>query len=160
MKQINKMLPGMSCFEFTISLSLFAISVFMLLLALGSVIEKAEELVLNNEVTNLRWQLRETWAHNNATGKKLNLSNIENTNPMNLIAELPGNYLGEYPETPSSAKYNWYFNTNNKRLVYVLANGKEYYFQITRGYKLRKASIGAVGGMDLVPDLNDEIKHK
>ena len=49
------------------------------------------------------------------------MSQLAGDNPMNWLAELPPNYVGEYfdPQPGTVARGNWYFDTSNRTLVYV-----------------------------------------
>jgi general secretion pathway protein G len=49
------------------------------------------------------------------------MSQLAGDNPMNWLAELPGNYVGEYadPQPGAVARGNWYFDTKDRALVYL-----------------------------------------
>ncbi|MGZ4956137.1 MAG: hypothetical protein ACXV8Q_13600, partial [Methylobacter sp.] len=71
-------------------------------------------------------------------------------NPLQLLSERPKNYNGEYAETPLGAESIWYFDTKAKRLVYVFSDGHQARYRLTSSAKLNRASLGAMGGIDLV----------
>jgi len=49
------------------------------------------------------------------------MSQLAGANPMSWLAELPGNYAGEYaaPQAGAIARGNWYFDTRDRTLVYL-----------------------------------------
>jgi len=49
---------------------------------------------------------------------------LEGSNPMNRLAEVPGNYLGELdaPDPATLEDGNWYFDTRARTLVYLVHN--------------------------------------
>lgn len=52
------------------------------------------------------------------------LKDLEGSNPMDRLAELPGNYLGELdgPDPSRLEDGNWYFDTRSRVLVYLVRN--------------------------------------
>lgn len=143
---------GASRFDFAISISIIAILAAMLLFSLNRAQSQAEAVTMETDVTNMRWGLREMWAHRNATGQSLVGSEIDNANPMRLLNEFPKNYSGEHEQTPPDAQSIWYFDTQAKRLVYVFSDGRQVRYRLTGTVKLNRASLGAMGGIDLVLD--------
>lgn len=107
---------------------------------------------METDAANIRWGLREQWAHRNATGQPTSGIGIDNANPMRLLNELPKNYSGEYEETPPNAQSIWYFDTKTKRLVYVFSDGQQARYRLTSTAKLNRASLGTMGGIDLVSE--------
>jgi hypothetical protein len=138
--------------NFAISVSIVAILVAILLLAINRVNIQAETVIMDSDLSNMRWQLRELWAHRNATGQSLAFSEIEGSNPLRLLKEHPNNYRGEFAEPPSGGKAIWYFNIKAKRLVYVFSDGSQVHYRLASTAKLGQASLGAMGGVDLVLD--------
>ncbi|MDO9048567.1 MAG: hypothetical protein Q7U66_12640 [Methylobacter sp.] len=141
---------GASRFDFAISVSVIAILASILLFSLNRAQSQVEMVTMETDLTNMRWGLRELWSHRNATGQALASSEIENANPLRLLSDQPKNYSGEYAETPSDAQAAWYFDTKAKRLVYIFSDGHQARYRLTGTAKLNRASLGAMGGMDLV----------
>jgi hypothetical protein len=108
--------------------------------------------MLEADLTNMRWGIRELWAHYNATGQSLTANDIENANPLRLLTDHPKSYVGEYPDTPPNAKSAWFFDTTSKRLVYIFIDGRQQRYRLTSTVPLNRASLGAMGGIDIVPD--------
>ena len=107
---------------------------------------------METDLVNMRWGLRELWAHRNARGQSLVVSEIDNANPLRFLNDHPKNYSGEYAETPTDAQSIWYFDTKAQRLVYVFSDGHQLRYRLTSTARLERASLGAMGGMDLVLD--------
>jgi len=151
MKPNNKTAQaGASHFDFAVSITMIAVLTAMLLVSLNRAQSQAEALTMEADVANMRWGLRELWAHRNATGQSLDIGEIENVNPLQLLNDRPKNYSGEYAQTPPGVQSAWYFDSETKRLVYVFSDGREARYRLTSTAKLNRASLGAVGGMDLV----------
>jgi len=139
-----------SLFNFAISNSIIAILVLIVLSNVNRAQNQVEVSMMETDVANMRWELRELWVHRNAAGQSIDSNEIEDANPLRLVNERPKNYSGEYAETPPGAESVWYFDTKAKRLVYVFSDGRQVRYRLTGTAKLQRASLGAVGGIDLV----------
>lgn len=146
---------GASRFDFAVTVSIIGILASVMLYSLNRTQKQIEAAMLDTEVTNLRWELRAEWAHRNVTGRSLASREIDNANPMRLLSERPQNYLGEHAGVPQYAQSIWYFDTSDKRLVYVFSDGRQARYRLANTASLGRASPGAIGGMDLVPDSLD-----
>ncbi len=143
---------GSSLFDFAVSISIIAILATILLFSVNRAQSQAEAVAMETDLTHMRWGLRELWTHRNAIGQSITGSEIENTNPLRLLNERPKNYSGEFAETPPDAQAAWYFDTKTKRLVYVFSDGQQVRYRLASTAGLNRASLGAIGGMDLVLD--------
>lgn len=139
-----------SLFNFAITNSIFAILIFTVLLSINRAQNQVELSMMETDVANIRWGLRELWAHRTATGQSIAANEIDDANPLRLVNEPPKNYSGEYSETPRGAESVWYFDTTAKRLVYVFSDGRQVRYRLTGTAKRNRASLGAIGGIDLV----------
>jgi hypothetical protein len=137
-------------FKFAISNGIIAVLAFAVLSNIDRAQRQVEESMMETDVANIRWELRELWAHRTATGQSIAASEIDDANPLRLVSEKPKNYSGEYAETPPGAESVWYFDTNAKRLIYVFSDGHQVRYRLTGTAKLNRASLGAMGGIDLV----------
>ena len=137
-------------FNFAISNGIIAILVFTVLSNINHAQDQVEVSMMETDVANIRWELRELWAHRNATGQSIAGSEIDDANPLRLVNERPKNYSGEYAEAPPEAESVWYFDTKARRLVYVFSDGHQARYRLTGTAKLNRASLGAMGGIDLV----------
>jgi hypothetical protein len=141
-----------SLFNFVISNSIIAILVFIVLSNINRAQSQVEESMMETDMANIRWELREWWVHRTATGQSIAGNEIDDANPLRLVNERPKNYSGEYAETPLGAESVWYFDTKAKRLVYVFKDGRQVHYRLTGTAKLNRASLGAMGGIDLVQE--------
>lgn len=136
-------------FNFAISNGIIAILVLTVLSNINRAQSQVEVSMMETDVANMRWELRELWAHRTANGLSIAGSEIDDANPLSLVNERPKNYSGEYAETPPGAESVWYFDTKAKRLVYVFKDGRQVRYRLTGTVKLDRASLGAMGGIDL-----------
>lgn len=148
---------GASRFDFAITVSIIAVLTYLLLLSLHRIQSQAEQAALEADLNSMRWGLRKLWVHSNVKGQALANSEITNANPLQLLNERPENYSGEFPKTPSDARSVWYFDTEAKRLVYVFGDGRQVRYRMAGTSALKRASQGAMGGIDLVQD--DQAEH-
>jgi hypothetical protein len=137
-------------FNFAISNAIIGILAFIVLSNINRAQSQVELSMMETDVANIRWELRELWAHRTATGQSIAGSEIDDANPLRLVNERPKNYSGEYAQTPPGAESVWYFDTKAKRLVYVFSDGHQMRYRLTGSAKLNRASLGAMGGIDLV----------
>lgn len=150
--KIKILQSGASRFDFAISICIIAILVTSLLFSLNRAQNQVEAVTMETDLVNMRWGLRELWAHRNATGQSLAVNEIDNANPLKFLNDQPKNYTGEYTETPPGAQSIWYFNTKAQRLIYVFSDGHQLSYRLTGTAKLDRASLGAMGSIDLVLD--------
>lgn len=82
---------------------------------------------------------------------------MERSNPMNRLAEVPANYIGEVDETTAVIQEGtWYFDTRTRYLVYRVRNAE--YFESGLGRPARARFVvqlvgeqGQVEGVRLIP---------
>ncbi|MGZ5052776.1 MAG: hypothetical protein ACXWF8_17350 [Methylobacter sp.] len=139
-----------SLFRFAVSNSIISVLLVIVLSNINRAQSYIEESMMETDVANMRWELRELWAHRNATGQSLDINSMEGTNPLRLINEKPENYYGEYTQIPSDVKAGWYFDTKTNCLVYVFKDKHQACYRLISTAKLQRASLGAIGGIDLV----------
>ena len=84
----------------------------------------AERVVMESTVGAMRSGLGIKVAESIVKQKISALPAYEDSNPMNLLAEVPGNYLGEMEGTDPYIleKGSWYFDKLAKTLVYIVDN--------------------------------------
>lgn len=139
-----------SLFNFAVTNGIIAIMMLIVLANINRAQTHVEVSMMETDVANIRWQLRELWAHRTATGQSIAGSEIENANPLQLLDERPKNYSGEFADTPPDAHAIWYFDTKAKRLVYVFKDGQQQRYRLVSTIGRNRASLGAIGGIDLV----------
>lgn len=106
-----------------------AVVCFMLSIVLDRLLyhmELAEKVAAEQIVGILRSSLHLQTASLIARGKQDELRRFADQNPMDWLAEKPKNYAGEVDgtEEPSVASGRWIFNKKNKKLIYVVHNGR------------------------------------
>ncbi|RIZ70126.1 MAG: hypothetical protein D0530_08495 [Methylococcales bacterium] len=139
-------------FNLAISTSIIGAMLSLTLLSISQVRSQVEVFMMEADVANLRWELRELWTHRNATGQSFVISEIENTNPLRLVNEGLPNYSGEYTQPPLDVQSIWYFDIKKLRLIYVFRDGHQVRYRLSGTAQLNRASLGAVGSIDLVLD--------
>jgi hypothetical protein len=152
MKQSLYNFASTSLFKSVVTLAVIAILMFTVLYSLNFAQSQIETAMMETDLANIRWELRELWAHRNATGQSLASKEIDDANPFRLINEPPKNYSGELDQKPSDALAVWYFDSQSRRLVYIFKDGHQLRYRLTSTAKLDRASLGTLGSIDLVPD--------
>lgn len=84
----------------------------------------AERVVMESVAGTLRSAIGIKVAEKIVRQRVGDLAGLENSNPMNLLAEVPANYLGELAgaDPATLAPGNWYFDSSGRMLVYVVSN--------------------------------------
>ncbi len=116
---------GFSLFELLVVIIIISILMVIAIQRLLALQVDAERVVMESVVGTLRSALgikvAETYVRQGPAG----LAVLESSNPMNLLAEVPANYLGELASTVDPTLLepgNWYFDTGNRNLVYLVNN--------------------------------------
>lgn len=116
---------GFSLFELAITVAIIGVLAGALLSRVNLYQREAELAAMQNIVGVLRSSLTMRVAHLTASGRGAEISKLLTVNPMDLLAQKPANYLGEY-FTPHNFKIspgNWYFNRKKLLLVYITRTG-------------------------------------
>ncbi len=84
----------------------------------------AERVVMESVVGAIRSGLGIKVAQTIVKQNVNSLPGYENSNPINLLAEVPVNYLGEFegPDPDALEKGSWYFDRSSRMLVYIVDN--------------------------------------
>ena len=101
----------------------------------------AERASLDYTLSVLKAGLQIKLAELIVTNRQADAVKLERVDPMLWLSEKPANYLGEYHESP--ARGNWYFDTRQRQLVYVVNNSD--YFEA--------AEVGGVKQLRFKPKL-------
>jgi len=123
----------------------------------------AEKAALEYTLMVLKAGLQIRLAELIVSNRQADAAKLESENPMQWLSEKPANYLGEYREPP--ARGNWYFDTRQQQLVYVVNNSdyldaaevggvKQLRFKpklLINQVTMYAARIASVTGINLVP---------
>jgi len=115
---------GFSLFELLVVIVIVSILMVIAITRLLALQVDAERVVMESTVGALRSALGIKVAESIVKHKIAALPTYEDSNPMNLLAEVPGNYLGEMGAVDPHVleKGSWYFDKPAKVLVYVVDN--------------------------------------
>jgi prepilin-type N-terminal cleavage/methylation domain-containing protein len=116
---------GFSLFELAITVAVIGILAGALLSRVRLYQEQAERVAMENVVGVLRSALNMKAGQLAAQGRTHELSKLLTMNPMDLLAQKPANYGGEYysPQKGKISPGNWYFNRKLLLLVYIARTG-------------------------------------
>jgi len=152
-ESLSRHAPSAHRFDFAVTLCVIGMLATWLLHYLNQAQAEVEKIILNTELNNLRLGMAETWIHKSVTNQPVNIEALKGSNPMRLIAEWPGNYMGELAQAPKTSKAIWYFDTRKKQLIYVFNDGRQAAYTLVGTAGLAKYSVLSIGGLDLVRDV-------
>lgn len=120
---------GFSLLEMVIVIGLIAFLFAVALDKLLPVRVDAERAAMENVVGVLRSTVGMKFAQMVVAGRKNATAGMAGSNPMELLAERPGNYVGSFPDPDPSAirPGSWYFDERSRALVYKVWNDQ--YFE-------------------------------
>lgn len=115
---------GFSLFELLVVIVIVSILMIIAISRLLALQVDAERVVMESTVGALRSGLGIKVAESIVKHKVSALPAYEDSNPMNLLAEIPRNYLGEIEAADPYIleKGSWYFDKKAKNLIYVVDN--------------------------------------
>lgn len=131
-------------FEFAIVVIVVSVLALVLMRALGEAKRNMEEAGVQAEAAAIRAQLLEAVAHREAFGGRLPATD----NPLDWVGNRPPNYVGEHAARPAERGI-WYFDKNDKSLVYVYQDGDTARFRLSRNAGVT-GSRGVVAGIGLL----------
>lgn len=152
--QQSRHAPSAHRFDFAVTLSVIGVLATLLLHYLNEAQSEIEQVIVKTELNNLRLGLAEAWVHKNVTYQPIDIEELKDSNPMLLVTARPQNYIGEQSEAPGSGKAIWYFDTTKKRLIYIANDGHQTQYRFISTAGQANASLLAIGGMDLVKDID------
>ena len=138
---------GFSLFELALVVAIVGILAAALLSRVALYHEEAERVAMENVVGVLRSALGMKAAQLVAQGRSNDLSKLITTNPMDLLAQKPANYVGEVttPQKEKISRGNWYFNRKELLLVYIARTSAT--FPVSNTHQIAY-KIELVRGMD------------
>ena len=140
---------GASFVEFTVCIALMGIFVGVLLERSLYYQEYAEKTAMESTAQNIRTGLRYKVAYLILANRVSEIQTLADENPMDWLAEKPGNYLGELDSAPTDEpKGQWYFDRRDRELVYTVDNRRHFspssYRDFTVRYRAMRVSTGTV----------------
>ena len=129
-------------FEFAVAVVLISVLGLVLLRALDGIRGQLEEAAFQGDVAAIRMGLIEVVAHREAFGGVLPKSE----NPIDWVANRPASYVGELNRAPEE-KTVWYFDRQDRTLVYVFRDGHRARFRLSRDVNVdsQRAVVAGVG---------------
>ena len=111
---------GFSALELVVVIAVIGILLAIALSRLLPYIDEAERIGVLTLESQIRSTLMIAAAKRIASGRSASISELNGSNPMALMLETPGNYVGEMhePHLISVPRRNWYFDLTTRRLVY------------------------------------------
>ncbi len=116
---------GFTLIEVAVVAVIFAILIGSLLTRVVFYEEQSERLAVKQTLGILRSAMDLQMADRLLHPSLRPMSQLAGDNPMNWLAKLPPNYVGEFaaPKPGTIARGNWYFDTNDHTLVYLPTYG-------------------------------------
>jgi prepilin-type N-terminal cleavage/methylation domain-containing protein len=118
---------GFTLLELAVTIAIIAVLAGMLLKRVTFYSEQAEIAAMETVLGSLRSGLHMKAGQMIVQGKAGELPTLVSKNPMELLAEQPSNYLGEYfsPQSFTITPGNWYFDRTKLLLVYIMNSGSD-----------------------------------
>ncbi|MGA9032236.1 MAG: prepilin-type N-terminal cleavage/methylation domain-containing protein [Sulfuricaulis sp.] len=115
---------GFSLLELVVVIVIISILLVVAISRLLALMVDAERVTMETVAGTLRSAIGMKVAESIVKSKVVDLRAYEGSNPMDLLAEVPRNYLGELDgANPASLEDgNWYFDKRDKTLVYLVRN--------------------------------------
>ena len=124
--------------EFAVCMALMGIFVSVLLERALYYQEYAEKTAMESTAENIRTGLRYKVADLILANRASEIPSLADENPMNWLAERPGNYLGELDSAPADEpKGQWFFDKPSRELVYTVSNRRHFESSDGRNYSVR-----------------------
>ncbi|WP_426211863.1 type II secretion system protein [Massilia sp. TWP1-3-3] len=130
---------GFSLFELAVTVAIIGVLAGVLLSRIQLYQEEADRVAMESVVGVLRSALSMKAGQLVAQGKQDQLSKLTSINPMDLLAQKPANYLGEFntPQKEKISRGNWYFNRKKLLLVYIARTGATFQVSDPRQFEFK-----------------------
>ena len=139
---------GFSLFELAITVAIIGVLAGALLARVRLYQEEAERVAMEQVVGVLRSALSMKFGQLISQGRQADVNKLLTTNPMDLLAQKPANYLGELnsPQKEKISRGNWYFNRKKLLLVYIRRTGATFPVSESRQYFFKIALLRDMDG--------------
>jgi hypothetical protein len=134
---------GLSRFELAVAAALFAALVGIAASRLNWYQQQAESVAAEQLIATLRVALHFRVSHLTAAQRPYEVLTVADENPIDWLSEKPKNYLGEYysPDNQKLTKGSWYFDRDDRTLVYLLTQQKSFAFRSSLLLKFKVKSL-------------------
>lgn len=119
--------------------------------------ELAEQVSVQQTISAIRTSLQLQALNLVAKGRAGEIADFANQNPMDWLAEKPPNYVGEVISNRKNSVVfgHWYFDSGEKKLVYLVHNGKRFWSesepkQIVYAVRVLRGEAGPGGGKGVI----------
>ncbi len=130
--------PGASRFELLVCMALLGVFMTVFLERALYYQEYAEKTAMDMTVANIRVGLRYRVADLMLANRMSQIPTLADENPMNWLADKPDNYLGERASaTAANSDGMWYFDQQNRELVYTVNNRRHFLPSAYRDFTVR-----------------------
>lgn len=123
--EMQRVIRGFSLIELLVVIIIISILMVLAIQRLLALQVDAERVVMESTTGTIRSAIGIKVAEKIVRQKINDLVSLEDSNPMNLLAELPRNYLGEFDgatDPYTLERGSWYFDTTTRTLVYLVDN--------------------------------------
>ncbi|MEK7206796.1 MAG: prepilin-type N-terminal cleavage/methylation domain-containing protein [Pseudomonadota bacterium] len=120
----DRLIRGFSLLELVVVIVIISILLTVAISRLLALQVDAERVAMETVAGTLRSAIGIKVAEHIVRQNIAGLKDLEGSNPMDRLAELPKNYLGELdgPDLSRLEDGNWYFDTRSRVLVYLVRN--------------------------------------
>jgi len=112
---------GFSLFEFVIAFIIISVLAAVLLNRLGYYQEMAEKAAMESTLRIVKTGLQVQLAELIVTNRQSEAARLETEDPFQWLDNKPPNYAGPYRTPPDTG--TWYFDANQRQVVYVVNSG-------------------------------------
>jgi len=124
---------GFSAFELAVSIIIISVLAAVLLNRLSYYQEMVEKAAMESTLRTIKTGLQIRLAELIVTNRQAEAVRLETEDPFQWLDEKPPNYAGPYRSPPVTG--TWYFDANERQLVYVVNSGNRLELDSDKGAK-------------------------
>jgi hypothetical protein len=133
---------GASYLEIVVSMVLLAIFLIVFTEKAFYYQEYGEMTAMQMTVANMRTGLKYKIADLIMNNRLSEIPTLADENPMNWLAERPGNYLGEFDSPPQDGTAGtWFYDKRNRELVYTVNNRRHFVPSVGQDFTVRYRAV-------------------